>query len=119
MSESILICATAAITTGAGMTAVVVNHFRKVPAGVVALMASVCPWLMIGGFFTNWSWQRSQWAGVFGLFGAPLLFVIAFFLYGLGKVTPKRDFAAGMALIGMFVALGNTLSWFHLLSRMP
>lgn len=119
MNETILY-ATAAIVTGAGVTAVVVNRFCKVLAGSVTLMAGVCPWLMIGGFFTNWSWLRSQqWAGVFGLFGAPLLFVIAFFLYGLGKVTPRRGFAAGASLIGMFAALGNTLLWFHLLSKMP
>ena len=110
--------ASAAIVSIAGVTAVVVNRFRKSLAGALVVMAAICPWLMINGFYMNWSWLQGEWVGILGLFGASPLFLIAFFLYGVGIAAPRRGFSAGASLIGMFVALGNTLLWFQLFSKM-
>ena len=117
--NEIIVVTTAVMMTAAGIAAVVVNRFRKILAGVVALLAGVCPWLPIGAFFRHWQWLQGQWTTTAGMFGALPLFVIAFFLFGKGEVTPGRGFAAAASLAGMFTALGHMLFWFHLLSRMP
>jgi hypothetical protein len=118
LSENAIIYIAATLVSAAGVVAVVIDRFRKGLAGMVVLAAAVCPWLMVCGLSTHWGWLRAPWTEALGLFGAPVLFVIAFFLFGLGKITPRRGLAAAASLAGMFIGLGNTLLWFHLLSRM-
>lgn len=112
----IILHAAAAVVSSAALTAAIANRFRKVFAGGVALAAGICPWLMIAGF--HGSLRGELWFAL-GMFGAPPLYCVAFFLYGIGPGTLRRGVAAGAALIGMFAAIGNTLFLFHLFSKMP
>jgi hypothetical protein len=46
------------------------------------------------------------------------LFLVAFFLYGIGQGTPRRGVSAGASLVGMFAGGGFSIILFGLLSRM-
>ena len=107
---------TGAIASSAAIVATAINRFRKVAAGGFALAGGIVPWL----FFAAWSkWIPSSTAlYTLSIFGSGPLFLVAFFLYGLGERTSKRGVAAAASLVGMFAGIGFSAFLSNLLSRM-
>ena len=112
----IAIFGTGAIATAAAIVAAVIDRLRKVAAGCFALAGGVVPWL----FFALWyNWlPSSMLLSIISIFGSGPLFLIAFFLYGLGVPTPKRGVAAGATLVGLFAGIGFSAFLAGQLARM-
>ncbi len=113
----ILIYATAAAASSAAIVSATYDRFHKAAATILALVAGLLPWL----FFLMWHnhLPSSTILSAVSLFGSGPLFLVAFFLYGLGARTPRREIAAGASLIGMFAGGGFSVVLCDLLSRMP
>lgn len=110
------VLATAAIASGAAIYAIASNRFRKGIACIIALAAGIAPWL----FFAMWNeWlPGSTPLSVISIFGSGPLFLIAFFLYGIGEGTGKLSNAARACLVGMCAGFGYSLFLSGLLSKM-
>ena len=98
------ILGTGVVASTAGIAATVINRFLKVAAGCFALAGGAAPWL----FFAAWhNWvPSSTLLSTVGIFGSGPMFLISFFLYGMGERTPRRGIAAGASLAGMFAGIG-------------
>ena len=113
---ALAILGTGVIASTAAIVASTINRFRKVAAGSFALAGGVVPWLFLA--------MLQEWIPNFtvlwpiGIFGSGPLFLVAFFLYGLGERTPMRGVAAGASLVGMFAGIGFSAFTFGGLARM-
>lgn len=110
------ILGTGIVASTAGIVATVINRFRKVAAGFFALAGGIAPWL----FFAIWhDWiPSSTGLSAISIFGSGPLFLVAFFLYGLGERTPMRGVAAGVSLVGIFAGIGFSAFLSGQLARM-
>ena len=114
-AATIAIFGTATAASSAAVVAAVTDRFRKVVATTFALVAGLAPWV----FFPAWQNYRTSTALLmFSMFGSGPLFLVAFFLFGVGQRTPRRGVAAGASLVGMFAGGGFSIVLFGLLSRM-
>ena len=113
---ALAILGTGGIASAAAIVAVAINRLRKVAAGIFALAGGIVPWLFLA-MMKGWI-PSSSLLSVVGIFGGGPLFLVAFFLYGLGERTPRRGFAAGASLVGMFAGIGFSVFVFGGLARM-
>jgi hypothetical protein len=114
-AEAAIVFTGTAVVSGTALTAVVLDRYRKKLAALVTLAAGLCPWLLILGFKGV---LRGEVCVGLGLFGATPLFAAAFFLFGIGQKSRGTKVAAGIVLAGMFLSIGLSMFWFHLLSKM-
>lgn len=98
----------------AGITAGILNRFRKKTASLFALAAGFSPSLF---FMAYQGVMDSQYLVFAGMFGAAPLFLIAFFAYGFGSTTKQDKLAAAASMIGFFLGGGYSLILIALLSR--
>jgi len=129
---------TEVVASAAGIVAAAINRLRKVAAGTFALAGGLVPWLVpatlhgwipssgllsvigpIGSDPLLHSWIPSADLLLrLGQFGSGPLFLVAFFLYVLGERTPRRGFAAGASLVGMFAGIGVSAFVSRAIARM-
>ena len=113
---ALAILVTGGIASAAAIVADAINRLRKVAAGIFALAGGVVPWLFLA-MLHEWI-PSSTLLSVIGIFGSGPLFLVAFFLYGMGEATPRRGVAAGASLVGMFAGIGYSAFVFGGLARM-
>ena len=115
-TTAIVIFGAGTVASCAAIVAAANDRFHKVAASSAALVAGILPWL----FFLMWHryLPSSNPLAVISIFGSGPMFLGAFFLYGVGQITPSRSIAAGAALIGMFAGGGFSIALSSLLSRM-
>ena len=97
------------ITSAAAIVAAVSDRFRKGVPTCLAVVAGILPWFcvaMVQGWIQTWGLDVF-WA--IAIFGSAPLFLVAFFLFGVGKRTPRRGVAAGASLVGMFAGIGFSM----------
>lgn len=89
---------------------VLFTRLQKKGAAAVSIIGGVCPWLLIAV-------ARDLLPDVaafnrFSILGSPLLFLVAFFLYGGSPPVPGHGRAAGACIIGGLAAVSFLiLSW--------
>jgi hypothetical protein len=107
---------TAAVASAAAIVAMAIDRFCKIVADLVALVAGAAPWM----FFLAWHHYipGSNAVWTLGTFGSCPLFLLAFFLYGVGKHAKRQAIAAGASLVGVFAGLGFNTTLIGILSRM-
>ena len=81
------------VVTGASVVAILADRFQKAEASLFAFIAGVPPLL----FYLMWNnhvHAPGQAFTLFAMFGSGPLFLIAFFLYGLGNQAKKLSLPA-------------------------
>jgi hypothetical protein len=115
-SATIMIYGSGGVASASAMVALAAGGFTKPAAAVFAVAGGVVPWL----FIAMWSNQipSSTLGSAVSLFGSGPLFLLAFFLYGIGAPARGRGIAAAASLVGMFAGFGFSLFLSGRLARM-